>query len=122
VAPPTLLFVARDITVQRVMSVLLRHFGYQVECVQDPVSARDEAARLMPAAVLVDAALGDAGWRLVRELRRDPVTGALPVVGVHAADRAEAVQAVSAGCDVCLEMPLDTHRLEAALRQYAPVP
>jgi CheY-like chemotaxis protein len=117
---PLILFVAPDPTVQRVMTVLLQHCGYRVETAAGVDRASAEAARLRPAVVLIDAELRAAGWQLVRELRSAPPTRGVAIIGIHATN--EAIDdALAAGCDACLGMPLDTHALLALLGGYAPL-
>ena len=70
-----------------------------------------------PQVILLDLALpGMDGLALVRRLKADPLTRAIPVVAVTAySDIWSREDALAAGCDAYLSKPLDTRSLSRDL-------
>lgn len=59
----------------------LHQAGFEVTLAPDPPQALESARRMPPSAVVAGALLeGGDGFRLCREIRRDPALGAVPVV------------------------------------------
>lgn len=71
--------------------------------------------------ILLDLALpGMDGLTLVRKLKADPETRAIPVVAVTAyLDRFTEKEALAAGCDVYLVKPIDTRQLPRLITSVA---
>ncbi len=107
--------------IARVLSVLLKNWGYVVETAMDAGEARVSVSRGLPAAIITDVeppALD--GLQLTRFFKSDPATRGVPIIGIHAADGVTEQAALAAGCIGCVGKPLDTHRLLALLRVLAP--
>jgi CheY-like chemotaxis protein len=116
-----ILFVENDAVAARVVAVLLETWGYAVETARDACEARAALSRGLPAAVVTDVeppALD--GLQLTRFLKSDPATRAVPIIGIHAVDKAAEQAALAAGCIGCVGKPLNTNRLLALLRVLAP--
>ena len=83
--PRPILVVEDDPLIGQVIEVTLEEAGYQVVWHELGRDAIDAAARLQPCAVLLDLMLPDIdGQEVLRLLRRDPRTEAIPVVVVSA--------------------------------------
>jgi CheY-like chemotaxis protein len=84
-------------------------------------SGREARARVrekVPDVVLVDMALPDLdGWALAAELRADPETRWVRVVGMSGIGPAGAALAAEAGCAAYLPKPFDLDELSAVLRR-----
>jgi CheY-like chemotaxis protein len=74
-----------------------------------------------PEVILVDLALADMdGLTLVRALKANPETGAIPIVAVTAyADQFTKKEALAAGCDAHLVKPINTRDLPRMIRDVA---
>ena len=99
--PIPILVVEDDPLIGQVIEVTLEEAGYEVVWHELGREAVDAAAHLQPCAVLLDLMLPDMdGQDVLRVLRADPRTEAIPVVVVSAvsgtltADERELVQAV----------------------------
>jgi two-component system cell cycle response regulator DivK len=117
------LIVESDTAVARALTVLLQHWGYQVETAADPIEALSATSRRLPAAIVGDVGLpGREGVLVARVLKADPATLAVPVIGIRAEDDSVVQAARTAGCVDCLREPLDTHQLLALLRLVTATP
>ena len=78
-----------------------------------------EAARAeRPDLVLADLGLpGQPGSEVIRELKADPLTAAIPIIAVTAASNSEE-RARDAGSDDFLAKPFDLEDLEAKVRGF----
>jgi CheY-like chemotaxis protein len=118
-----ILLVESDPTVARALTVLLEHWGYQVETAEDAMAALSAVSRELPAAIVGDvAAPGRDGMRVARALKADPATSVVPIVAFRAESDSVVQWALTEGCVDCLREPLDTHRLLALLQQAVPTP
>jgi CheY-like chemotaxis protein len=107
--------------IARVLSVLLKNWGYVVETAMDAGEARVAVSRGLPKAIITDVEPPELdGLQLTRVFKSDPATRGVPIIGIHAADGAAEQAALAAGCIGCVGKPLDTHRLLALLRVLAP--
>jgi two-component system, OmpR family, response regulator len=94
---------------------LTRYGGFDVLEAADGVSALATARRELPAAILLDAELPELpGERVLRALRDDQATAAIPVVllGADVPDRAELA---ALGVDGAIGKPVDPHALVGEL-------
>jgi len=103
----------RDMLTRR----LQRH-GFEVCCAIDGATGVAMAASEMPAAILMDVALGEMdGWEATRLIKANPATAAIPVIALTAhalaSDRARSVEA---GCDDFDTKPVDLERLLGKIR------
>lgn len=115
------LVVSPDPVLGRVLKLSARS-AHRIENVLNPSSAHNEAVRLRPQLLVIDAGLEDVGWRIVAGLRAEPVTSGIPIVGVLAADDRQVQEALAAGCTTCLKGALDARELGAVLLSFAPAP
>ena len=74
-----------------------------------------------PDVILLDLALpGMDGLTLVRQLKSDSETRAIPIVAVTAyLDRFKKEDALAAGCDAYIVKPIDTRKLPRLIREVA---
>jgi CheY-like chemotaxis protein len=103
----------RDMLTRR----LQRH-GFEVCCAIDGGSGVTMAASEMPAAILMDVALGEMdGWEATRLIKANPATAAIPVIALTAhalaSDRAKSVEV---GCADFDTKPVDLERLLGKIR------
>jgi CheY-like chemotaxis protein len=65
-----------------VLQEVLEEAGYRVTAAREVPTDAGDVRRLDPDVVVLDLLIGgqDAGWRLLRRLRRDPATADMPIV------------------------------------------
>jgi two-component system cell cycle response regulator DivK len=70
---------------RRIYSLILRHYGYQVEEVATGSEAVQVTRSLLPSLVLMDIGLPEMdGWQASRILKEDPATSAIPLIAFSA--------------------------------------
>ena len=96
-----------------VRSILERR-GFEVHDAEDGVSAVALAHSLRPSLILMDMAMPlKDGYTATRELKQDPATSFIPIVGLSAlAMRGDEQKAREAGVDEYLTKPIERVRLE----------
>jgi len=108
-----LLVVDSDVTNLFYTSMLLQRFEYHICTVQSAEDALEMATVSLPALVVADLALnGMNGLELVRRLRQEPRTAAVPVIvqsGEHSPEIEQ--QCRQAGAMVCLRKPVQAEEL-----------
>jgi DNA-binding response OmpR family regulator len=111
------LVVEDDVEVARAMALLLKRSGYTSQLSHDVIGAIRAFNQKRPAAVLLDLMLPDVnGLEFCRYVRRDVQRNTVPIIVVSAAKSADTVaQAISAGADVFLGKPVNTHELSYVL-------
>jgi PAS domain S-box-containing protein len=78
---PLVLVVEADLGARELLRTHLEQGGYRVAAVADQHSAVEQARVLQPAAITLDVLLaGPEGWDVLRSLKADEVTAAIPVV------------------------------------------
>jgi DNA-binding response OmpR family regulator len=119
----TLLYVEDDDNNAFMLTQRLRRHGIEVRHVENGESALMAAAREPPAAVLLDINLpGVDGLTVLRRLRADAATQALPVIVVSASVHDEArASALAAGADAFVSKPIDFGELLALLSRWIAV-
>lgn len=123
VAPPArpVLIVDDDPTTRKLLRLLLEAEGHVVRAVADAELALLSVAEVTPSIVVTDLYLpGMSGVDLIRRLKAEPATRAVPVVVVTVADVDDALtrDALAAGAAVCCMKPINTDtfgRLVAAV-------
>ena len=87
--------------------------GYEVAVALDGQEGLDEARRTTPDLVLMDMSLPvKDGWVATAELKADPVTRAIPVIGLSAhAMAGDRDRAMESGCDDYDTKPVELDRL-----------
>ena len=116
----TLLYVEDDDNNAFMLTQRLRRHGIEVHHVENGEGALMVAAREPPAAVLLDINLpGVDGMTVLRRLRADAATLALPVIVVSASVHDEArASALAAGADAFVSKPIDFGELLALLSRW----
>ena len=88
-AGPLVLIVEDDAAAAELLRLQLRQAGYRTAVAVDGESGLDAARQLTPAAILLDVLLpGLDGWEVLKRLRADPVTSAIPVMVITIVDNA----------------------------------
>jgi len=98
----------RDMLVRR-----LEHRGFQVSTAEDGQQGLALARTQMPDLILLDMSLPEMdGWEVVRRLKGDVCTQAIPVIALTAhAMRGDREAALGAGCEDYDTKPIDMERL-----------
>jgi len=118
---PRVLLHESDAAVARVLTVLLEHWGYQVEVAHDEASTLVAAVGRAPNVIVIDLLRSaGGGLSLVEALTAARATAEIPIIGIHAPDTSAALAALAAGCSSCQAVPLDTQALFAALSALSP--
>jgi len=104
---PVCLVVDDSVSVRRTMEHFVRDLGYQADSASDGIEALERVARRVPALVLADLEMPRMnGVELVRALRENPATRAVPVIMITSRSSAKHRQlALDAGVDVFLTKP-----------------
>ena len=122
----TILVVEDESAIAELISINLRHAGYDVTLAADAEQARVEVDAVLPSLVVLDWMLpGESGRALARHWRGQPRTRELPIVMLTArAEEADKVAGLDAGADDYLVKPFSTNellaRIRAVLRRRAP--
>ena len=95
------------------LSRRLRRKGYEVIEAEDGEQGVTLAQQHKPCLVLMDMALpGIDGWEATRQLKENPVTQTIPVIGLSAhAMSGDRQKGLAAGCDEYDTKPIDLPRL-----------
>jgi two-component system phosphate regulon response regulator PhoB len=120
------LVVEDESAIAELISINLRHAGYEVTIAGSADQAQFEIDRVLPDLVILDWMLpGQSGLALAKRWRGDARTKELPVIMLTArADEGDKVAGLDAGADDYLTKPFSTHellaRIRAVLRRKAP--
>ena len=120
------LVVEDEAAIAELISLNLRHAGYEVTIAATADQAHAAVNRALPDLVLLDWMLpGQSGLALAKQWRADPRTRLLPVIMLTArAEEADRVAGLDAGADDYLSKPFSTNelmaRIRAVLRRKAP--
>jgi len=120
------LVVEDESAIAELISLNLRHAGYEVTLAASADQARLEIDRVLPDLVILDWMLpGQSGLAFAKRLRGETRTRELPVIMLTArADEGDKVAGLDAGADDYLTKPFSTHelmaRIRAVLRRKAP--
>jgi two-component system, OmpR family, phosphate regulon response regulator PhoB len=123
---PRILLVEDEPAIAELVSVNLRHNGFQPVWAEDGVAAQREVDAVLPDAILLDWMLpGQSGLALARKWRADPRTKAVPILMLTArGDEPDKVAGLDAGADDYITKPFSTQellaRIRAVLRRRAP--
>ena len=120
------LVVEDEVAIAELISLNLRHAGFEVVLAQTGDMAQIEIDRVLPDLVLLDWMLpGQSGLTLAKRWRTTPRTRDLPIIMLTArAEEVDKVAGLDAGADDYLTQPFSTHelmaRVRAVLRRKAP--
>jgi two-component system phosphate regulon response regulator PhoB len=120
------LVVEDESAIAELISINLRHAGYEVTIATAADQAQMEVDRVLPDLVILDWMLpGQSGLALAKRWRSEARTKELPVIMLTArADEADKIAGLDAGADDYLTKPFSTNelmaRIRAVLRRKAP--
>lgn len=123
---PRILIVEDEAAIAEMVSLTLRHAGFEVKVAASGEAARSEVDSQMPALVVLDWMLpGLSGPALCRQWRAQARTRDLPVIMLTArAEEADQVHGLETGADDYLVKPFSPRalvaRIRAVLRRRAP--
>jgi two-component system, OmpR family, phosphate regulon response regulator PhoB len=123
---PRVLVVEDEPSIAELISVNLRHNGFQPVWAEEGIAAQREMDAVLPDVVLLDWMLpGQSGLALARKWRADPRTKAIPILMLTArGDEPDKIAGLEAGADDYITKPFSTQellaRIRAVLRRRAP--
>jgi two-component system, OmpR family, phosphate regulon response regulator PhoB len=121
-----ILVVEDESAIAELISINLRHAGFEVTLAASATSAQYEVDRVLPDLVVLDWMLpGQSGVALARQWRSAARTKELPIIMLTArADEGDKIAGLDAGADDYITKPFSTNellaRIRAVLRRKAP--
>jgi len=121
-----ILVVEDESAIAELISINLRHAGFEVTLAASATSAQYEVDRVLPDLVVLDWMLpGQSGVALARQWRSASRTKELPIIMLTArADEGDKIAGLDAGADDYITKPFSTNellaRIRAVLRRKAP--
>jgi two-component system phosphate regulon response regulator PhoB len=121
-----ILVIEDESAIAELISINLRHAGYEVTIAGDADQALFEVDRVLPDLVVLDWMLpGQSGLALAKRWRAQARTRELPIIMLTArAEEADKISGLDAGADDYLVKPFSTNellaRIRAVLRRKAP--
>ena len=114
----TILVVEDEAAIAELISINLRHAGFDVTIAGDAAQAQVAIDGAMPSLVVLDWMLpGTSGQALARQWRAHPRTRELPIIMLTArAEEADKISGLEAGADDYLTKPFSTKELLARIR------
>jgi two-component system phosphate regulon response regulator PhoB len=122
----SILVVEDETAIAELISINLRHAGFEVTIAATSDQAQAEIAQVLPDLVVLDWMLpGQSGLALARRWRSDSRTRELPIIMLTArGEEADKIAGLDAGADDYLTKPFSTQellaRIRAVLRRKAP--
>ena len=115
---PRILIVEDESAIAELISVNLRHNGFQPVWAMDAESAQRELDEILPDVILLDWMLpGESGLALARKWRSTARTKAVPILMLTArGDEADRVAGLDAGADDYIVKPFSPRELLARIR------
>jgi two-component system phosphate regulon response regulator PhoB len=115
---PRILIVEDEAPIAELISVNLRHNGFQPVWAMDSESAQRELDEILPDVILLDWMLpGESGLALARRWRSSARTKAIPILMLTArGDEADRVAGLDAGADDYIVKPFSPRELLARIR------
>lgn len=120
------LVVEDESAIAELISINLRHAGYEVTIAPDAIRAASEVDRVLPDLVILDWMLpGQTGLSLAKRWRSEARTKDIPIIMLTArGDEPDKIAGLDAGADDYLTKPFSTNelmaRIRAVLRRKAP--
>jgi two-component system phosphate regulon response regulator PhoB len=121
-----ILVVEDESAIAELISINLRHAGFEVTLAASATAAQYEVDRVLPDLVVLDWMLpGQSGVALARQWRGSARTKELPIIMLTArADEGDKIAGLDAGADDYITKPFSTNellaRIRAVLRRKAP--
>ena len=121
-----ILVVEDESAIAELISINLRHAGFEVTLAGDAEQARVAVDGMLPSLVVLDWMLpGQSGLALARQWRAEPRTRSLPIIMLTArAEESDMILGLDAGADDYLSKPFSANellaRIRALLRRRAP--
>ncbi|MBX6314074.1 MAG: response regulator [Isosphaeraceae bacterium] len=117
-----ILLIEESADLRALVGLLLEPHGHQIIEAERGEEGLDRARSEAPDLILTDLALpGLPGWEVVRRLKADPATAAIPIVALTAqAMRSDCERAMALGCNGFITEPIDIERFEETIRAYLP--
>ena len=121
-----ILVVEDESAIAELISINLRHAGFEVAIAQTAEQAQAEIDRVLPELVVLDWMLpGQSGLSLAKRWRAQPRTRDLPLIMLTArSEESDMISGLDAGADDYLTKPFSTNellaRIRAVLRRKAP--
>ena len=121
-----ILVVEDESAIAELISINLRHAGFEVTIAGDAEQAQVAVDGVLPSLVVLDWMLpGQSGLALARRWRTEPRTRALPIIMLTArAEESDMISGLDAGADDYLTKPFSANellaRIRALLRRRAP--
>ena len=121
-----ILVVEDESAIAELISINLRHAGFEVTLAASATSAQYEVDRVLPDLIVLDWMLpGQSGVALARQWRSAARTKELPIIMLTArADEGDKIAGLDAGADDYITKPFSTNellaRIRAVLRRKAP--
>ena len=115
---PSILIVEDEASIAELISVNLRHNGFQPVWAMDAESAQRELDEILPDVILLDWMLpGESGLTLARRWRASARTKTVPILMLTArGDEADRVAGLDAGADDYIVKPFSPRELLARIR------
>ena len=115
---PRILIVEDEAPIAELISVNLRHNGFQPVWAMDAESAQRELDEILPDVILLDWMLpGQSGLVLAKRWRLDPRTKLTPILMLTArGDEPDKIAGLDAGADDYITKPFSTQELMARIR------
>jgi CheY-like chemotaxis protein len=116
--PVRIVYVEDDGDNVYVLTRRLGRRGYDVTVASDGAAGIETVRKLKPALVLMDMSLPVMdGWEATRQLKSDPTTRGIPVIGLSShAMVGDREAALAAGCDDYETKPIEIDRLLAKMQ------
>ena len=123
---PSVLIVEDEAAIAELITVNLRHNGFRPIWAMDSATAQRELDAGLPDLILLDWMLpGTSGIELARRLKRDELTGDIPIIMLTAkGEEDNKIQGLEVGADDYITKPFSPRelvaRLKAVLRRAGP--
>lgn len=119
----TILLVEDNELNRDMLSRRLERKGFEIMIATDGKQGVQLAQSALPDLILMDMSLPIMdGWEATRLLKQDPVTKAIPIVGLSAhAMAGDREKALNAGCDDYETKPVDLTRLVSKIEGLTPL-
>jgi CheY-like chemotaxis protein len=104
----------------KLVTFLVKSFGYQVETAIDADTTLAAVRKSLPDAILMDLQLpGIDGLELTRRIKSEPATRTIAVIALTAyAMKGDREKAFAAGCDDYMTKPIDSRQLREVIARH----